>query len=765
MNLKQIFIADTDNDKLDKVNYNFDQILANGGGPIGAQGSIGAQGFTGFQGDQGPQGAQGLQGSQGPSGLDGDITWKLNESAGANNSTLIPIHDSQTYTNPPTIMIGVDDNDSRYNDVLQDVALLINRKSSVFNDNLYLTDDTTPSTRIIFRVATQGGITTYSEGFNVANGIKKYGASKFIYGDGQNEYASISNTELKVNVDTLIKSNSEFRGADLKINLGNPGIDKILTSSDTSGTAVWKSISELQAGVPVGTIVPILTSVFDDVNNFDKGFTYPTASGSKLNISFGKGINNYEGWYLCHGETWIQDTISGPVFYSVPDLSSFSYTIAADTSNANGQGAANKTDNFLAIPGGADITMTATYSGGTYTITRAQDTSNISIYSDSNGTEYKLYKMVYVVFLGQSDLYWQDPGAAVGTELVFTNIPFYYSNQSGTTNMWTNGLQSQYSQNLTLVVPSSNSSFSAWQQVYNSGNWTLADIKAAWRNISLVFYDNGNSANSAKLYSGTYTSGSQSNTLAGSGTYNLDGYLRYSPAPGVVLMNNGTLEGTNASTGITVINGFDSNYTQSYSSVSPNSNISIYASRSNPSWRASNIGDWDLEYSANGSNPWSSIGGMNSVGTSGGTTAMGSLIAPSSAGNHYYRSIFNINDSSGVGPDYISPTLTLNVSSPYAISGTTLLTASNTSGSGFITVNSAPVDIMIDGFGGAGGSSCYTNANIDVYKGGVYYGSMNLYLTQYQNGTDALTLSTNGTYTYSMSASFGCTSGNNVQLT
>ena len=79
MNLKQIFIADTDNDKLDKVNYNFDQILANGGGPVGAQGSTGAQGFTGFQGDQGPQGIQGPQGSQGPSGLDGDITWKLNE--------------------------------------------------------------------------------------------------------------------------------------------------------------------------------------------------------------------------------------------------------------------------------------------------------------------------------------------------------------------------------------------------------------------------------------------------------------------------------------------------------------------------------------------------------------------------------------------------------------------------------------------------------------------------------------------------------------
>ena len=41
INLKQILQSDTQQEKLDKVNYNFDQLVANGGGPMGATGSIG----------------------------------------------------------------------------------------------------------------------------------------------------------------------------------------------------------------------------------------------------------------------------------------------------------------------------------------------------------------------------------------------------------------------------------------------------------------------------------------------------------------------------------------------------------------------------------------------------------------------------------------------------------------------------------------------------------------------------------------------------
>ena len=54
LNLKQIFVADSDQIKLDKVNYNFDQLVANGGGPQGPQGIQGPTGMTGPIGFFGP---------------------------------------------------------------------------------------------------------------------------------------------------------------------------------------------------------------------------------------------------------------------------------------------------------------------------------------------------------------------------------------------------------------------------------------------------------------------------------------------------------------------------------------------------------------------------------------------------------------------------------------------------------------------------------------------------------------------------------------
>ena len=48
---------------MDKVNYNFDEILSMGGGPPGLQGIQGIQGIPGLQGIQGIQGPQGLPGS------------------------------------------------------------------------------------------------------------------------------------------------------------------------------------------------------------------------------------------------------------------------------------------------------------------------------------------------------------------------------------------------------------------------------------------------------------------------------------------------------------------------------------------------------------------------------------------------------------------------------------------------------------------------------------------------------------------------------
>jgi len=62
INILNILQGDNQSTIVDKINYNYDQILSAGGGPQGQQGLIGPTGSVG------PQGPQGVQGVQGPSG-------------------------------------------------------------------------------------------------------------------------------------------------------------------------------------------------------------------------------------------------------------------------------------------------------------------------------------------------------------------------------------------------------------------------------------------------------------------------------------------------------------------------------------------------------------------------------------------------------------------------------------------------------------------------------------------------------------------------
>lgn len=62
INILNVLQGDAQSTIVDKLNYNFDQILSSGGGPQGQQGLLGPTGAVG------PQGPQGVQGAQGPSG-------------------------------------------------------------------------------------------------------------------------------------------------------------------------------------------------------------------------------------------------------------------------------------------------------------------------------------------------------------------------------------------------------------------------------------------------------------------------------------------------------------------------------------------------------------------------------------------------------------------------------------------------------------------------------------------------------------------------
>ena len=103
--------SDSNQIKWEKVNYNFDQILANGGGPIGKKGNPGDQGSVGQTGQKGDQG------EIGPQGLTGETTsrWKvipINNGTAQNEYVILkPKVSTDNYH--PVIFLG----DQDFNDV------------------------------------------------------------------------------------------------------------------------------------------------------------------------------------------------------------------------------------------------------------------------------------------------------------------------------------------------------------------------------------------------------------------------------------------------------------------------------------------------------------------------------------------------------------------------------------------------------------------------------------------------------------------------
>jgi hypothetical protein len=90
INIKEILHpSDSDSIKFEKINYNFDQILTNGGGPTGPQGQkgdLGQQGATGTKGQKGEIGDQGAKGETGVS----DTPWAAIEHSNGVSAILKP---------------------------------------------------------------------------------------------------------------------------------------------------------------------------------------------------------------------------------------------------------------------------------------------------------------------------------------------------------------------------------------------------------------------------------------------------------------------------------------------------------------------------------------------------------------------------------------------------------------------------------------------------------------------------------------------------
>ncbi|MFY7884645.1 MAG: collagen-like triple helix repeat-containing protein, partial [Dolichospermum sp.] len=333
--LKHINYSDSDSIKLDKVNYNFDQLVANGGGPRGPQGPIGQSGPQGTTGQQGFQGPVGDIGYQGPPGPVTDNYWNKEAITLSTSETvdyIVPIH---TSINPviqfaPVVNIGYIDTEAQYG--IKDPLVggrtpyqwLIKRKT-YSSSNLRLLNGDALANGIDFKLEKSLGKDKLTIGFiEYANSpVSTYkAAATFFRGTSASPYSLlIDTTSATFGTNTVFDSPVIVKER-LIIQDPTAGTDKIVVSQDVTGLSKFKSVQELGGTVPYGTIVSILPAIFADNTKFINTETVNPGMGV-VPISVGKGIGNYEGWYLCNGQEWTDGTTN----YLVPMLGKFNYDI------------------------------------------------------------------------------------------------------------------------------------------------------------------------------------------------------------------------------------------------------------------------------------------------------------------------------------------------------------------------------------------------------------------------------------------------------
>tara|TARA_B100000768_G_scaffold116907_1_gene108193 strand:- start:786 stop:4118 length:3333 start_codon:yes stop_codon:yes gene_type:complete len=438
INLKQILQSDTQQEKLDKVNYNFDQLVANGGGPMGVAGDIGETGLQGVTGDQGPQGILGTQGTQGPADESNESLWKAGGSwsiGSLNVKTIIPIHDvTSTNNNPPTnIILGLANNDAEYADPAQQSAfshgvLLINRNSNYHNSNIRLFAEANFNDYLDIILTHEAGLAAGTDKsvlefkFNnsTQNSEYRWNADKYIINDvNGNEMMSMDSiVGTTFTGSFLSNSDAVFTGSIFRINNGtgtpaiDPDVDKIAVALDTDGTIGFKTAVEIGAGVPVGTIISFHHDTYIDVSNFTQTQTIDlNVDPSTINITVGRGIagTQYEGWYLCNGQTWKNNDRQ----YTVPNLNSFSVNFSTSIGSITSPPSV-ATPNLL---GGGEFEFSQNATTVSYTID--VDSTNAWLHTApmGPGSDYKVIKTPQLIYLGDIDLWYNvlpHPPVSVG---------------------------------------------------------------------------------------------------------------------------------------------------------------------------------------------------------------------------------------------------------------------------------------------------------------------------------------------------------------
>lgn len=434
ISLKHINTSDSDTIKLDDVNYNFDQLVANGGGPRGPQGPIGQ---TGIQGTTGVQGFQGVEGNQGTQGTQGPILpnyWKnISETGTIEAKTLIPI--SYIGDNfAPVIKIGYVEADPEYGTKSDLVGgktpyqWNINRRP-YSTSNLRFLSSTDPDTAYDFKLNREGGTKdSMNMGFlNLNDSTTEYVSSGTSFRSsilaGDSLYINRNETLFKkpTTFDSPVVSEDTFF-----IQNANEGTGKIAISDDINGLVKFKDVKDLGGTVAVGTIVSVSPSIFTNDNNFVNTETINIGNDEPLRLSCGSGKGIYDGWYLCNGKTWDDGSL---YTYTVPQLGMFTYLIEDNTNSGTPNSQGRSDQQALpnsALPGAAVPSyknVNHIHAGNGKSMYADPSPGNSLIYSYyeipqetqlpfnvGSGTTFKVKQLPQIIYLGKSNLRWTDKG-------------------------------------------------------------------------------------------------------------------------------------------------------------------------------------------------------------------------------------------------------------------------------------------------------------------------------------------------------------------
>lgn len=448
INIKELFVTDLNpnsnfwwsRDKVDKINYNFDQ-LSNGGMP-GPQGTIGVDGGFGPAGTQGFQGFKGPQGFQGVQGAESSNDWVLFPEADGLPGYLYPRKNPPTISQavPVALRIGYinDATDPDYGvgaAAINSPAQTVKVKDNWMNLRVEDNNDIN-GYNFSFRKSLAGSRPVFEISPNISSANFKiiWTAKTTIFWTGTTVNSMVDSIKITdsqitintgniappefilsndgINTNKITKSENQFRFTP------NAYTDKVLVSTDTFGNVEWKDVKEVFGTFPIGSIISIRPSEFVTAH-FWLDDAVSATLGSPLNNIYGRGKlgTDYEGWYLCNGETW--ETPSGFNGTLTPNLNNFTYTIDA---NGDAQYVVTSlgADTTPIILGGYDMRITAIPdSAGVYTVgyTSTFSDNNTSPGNDTinmgNSGNHYTSRMIHIVYLGLTNLKWTNSGSGV----------------------------------------------------------------------------------------------------------------------------------------------------------------------------------------------------------------------------------------------------------------------------------------------------------------------------------------------------------------